>query len=602
MSGTVGILDRDGAPIDVELLRALTDFLAYRGPDGRETWSDGAIGLGHAMLRTSEVGVNDRQPAHLDTLWITADARLDSRTELTNKLEQAGRRIVLPIPDSMLILHAYAAWGPECIEHLRGDFAFGIWDSAAKTLFCARDHFGIKPFYYADLKNIFLFSNTLNCLRKHPSVTDELNETAIGDFLLFGLNYNKATTSFRDIQRLPPAHSLLVSRDTLQTRCYWRPPTEGRIRYARAEDYVDRFNELLKSAVADRLRSDRVGILLSGGLDSGSVAAVASEISRSCGGIPELRSYTIGYDSQMADNEGAHARTLADYLGIPNNFLSLEQIGLFDKWDDATYRFPEPIDSPLSAGLFEQFRVIAADCRVALSGEGADNLMYFQMQPYIKDLRRSGQWSRLIAETAWFLWIRPLPWLGVARRVQSLVSEIIRGTGFPRWIAPEFARRARLATRWKEHRGLVIPSEPHLARPKAHASLLLPHWTTMFELQDPGVTHYPVEVEYPFLDLRMVDYLLSIPAFPWIYKKKLIRKAMFGRLPENLRLRPKTPLSVDPISRKTRHGDKEWMNWLRLQGQICEFVRPSMLAPFCDTLGSEQFRPYCLDLWLKSAR
>src|SRR4029077_2251848 len=131
-----------------------------------------------------------------------------------------------------------------------------------KQLFCARDHFGIKPFYYVQLEDLFLFSNTLNCLRMHPEVSDELNEAAIGDFLLFGLNYDNATTTFRDIQRLPPAHTMTVSQRGLQIRLYWTPPTDGRIRYAKPKEYVEHFQSLLESAVEDRLRTERVGILL----------------------------------------------------------------------------------------------------------------------------------------------------------------------------------------------------------------------------------------------------------------------------------------------------------------------------------------------------
>ena len=110
-----------------------------------------------------------------------------------------------------MILHAYATWREECVDHLRGDFAFALWDARERKLFCARDHFGIKPFFYSAIERQFLFSNTLNCLRAHPDVSDELNEAAIGDFLLFGLNCEIATTTFRDIQRLPPAHFMVVT-------------------------------------------------------------------------------------------------------------------------------------------------------------------------------------------------------------------------------------------------------------------------------------------------------------------------------------------------------------------------------------------------------
>src|SRR5713226_5502708 len=107
---------------------------------------------------------------------------------------------------------------------MRGDFLLGIWDALNKQLFCVCAHLGIKPFYYAQLGDLFLFSNTLNCVRMHPEVSDELNEAAIGDFLLFGLNCDNATTSFRDIQRLPPGHWLTFSRAGLQIRRYWAAP------------------------------------------------------------------------------------------------------------------------------------------------------------------------------------------------------------------------------------------------------------------------------------------------------------------------------------------------------------------------------------------
>src|SRR5271168_1237137 len=147
MSGIVGIYDRSGAPVDRGLLRALTHFLSRRGPDWRDTWSHGAIGLGHTLLRTTRESQTERQPASLDGhLWISADARIDCREELEKKLEQHGRGAAgRAATDSGLILRAYAAWGAECVQHLRGDFAFAIWDARKKLLFCARDHFGVKP-------------------------------------------------------------------------------------------------------------------------------------------------------------------------------------------------------------------------------------------------------------------------------------------------------------------------------------------------------------------------------------------------------------------------------------------------------------------------
>jgi asparagine synthase (glutamine-hydrolysing) len=599
VSGIGGIFHRDGSPVAEGQMRSMTDCLAYRGPDGKDVWLDGQIGLGHTLLNTAGDTACQNQPIHMESLWITADVHLDSKAELIRTLQSTGRRIEGNPCDASLILHAYGAWGPECVEHLRGDFSFAIWDSTAKTLFCARDHFGIKPFYYAEAGKAFIFSNTLNCLRQHSGVGSQLNQEAIGDFLVFGSNQNEGTTTFKDIQRLPPAHSLLVSHQSMQTRRYWYPPTQGRIRYTRSEDYVHNFMELLQSAVVDRLPPDRAGIFLSGGLDSGAIAAVASAYSQSRGGFPSLRSYTVGYDSLISDKEGFYARQSAEHLGIPNEYLPLDNIEIFEKWDDAGYRYPEPSGDPFYARKIELFRRIASHCRVVLSGEGADNLMYFQMWPYIKDLRRRREWSQLILETAWFLWIRPLPWLGVARRVQGLFGREGGGSRIPPWINLEFVKRTRLAERWKERNEFLGGGDRHVTRPKAHASMLSPLWSGLFESDDPGVTHYPLEVRYPFLDLRMVGYLLAIPVFPWIYKKRLVRDAMLNKLPEGLRQRPKTPLSGDPIRTKIRERGTDSITNLPLSTHAAEFVNPTRLANSYGRMGGEEIRAYCLDKWLR---
>src|ERR1700722_9542595 len=130
MSGIVGIFNRTGVTTDNGQLDALTNFMAYRGPDDIDIFASDGIGLGHTMFRTTEVVSDDRQPARLGTLWITADVRLDCRSELSEKLTRAnGEWVASEASDAMLILHSYAAWGRDCVDHLRGDFSFGIWDA-----------------------------------------------------------------------------------------------------------------------------------------------------------------------------------------------------------------------------------------------------------------------------------------------------------------------------------------------------------------------------------------------------------------------------------------------------------------------------------------
>jgi len=607
LSGIVGIFRPDGARVERALLRSLAESLSYRGPDSRATWCDGSVGLGHTLLRTTYESAGEEQPASLDSqLWITADARLDSRAELIAKIERGGRKIGRAVPDSMLILHAYSLWGAGCIEHLRGEFSFGIWDARTRTLFCARDHFGIKPFYFAHIGKLFVFSNTLNCVRFHPEVSEELNDAAIGDFLLFGLNYDNATTSFRDVQRLPPAHWLTISASGLKIGRYWALPTDGRIRYARADDYVEHFQALLKEAVADRLRTDRVGILLSGGLDSSSVAAVAKEMSRKSGQTTDIRAYTTVFNTSVPDEEGRYSKETGNFLGIPIEFQVLDKAELFEGWDDPELSLPEPLDNALFASSLESYRNISADCRVLLSGEGSDNLMDFQMWPYAGDLRRRGEWRRLFTEVANYAWIRPFPWRGIRARFLKLFGKEPHMPVFPEWLAADFAARMKLQARWEEwgkHPNLPLE---HPILPKAHASFSLPQWTHMFEQQNAGVTHFPVETRYPFLDLRIVNYLLALPPFPWFFQKMLLREAMAGRIPETVRMRPKTPMQCDIFSEQFQRSGAERLNQMHWSKDLNRYIDRSALVSPHGRMNAEQMtnslRPYCLNIWLRSAR
>ena len=606
MSGIVGIFHRDGAPVDRALLRALTQFLSYCGPDARDTWTNGRVGFGHALLRTTRESANERQPSSLDgRLWITADARLDARAELISELEGENGKARHTTPDSELILQAYAAWGADCVEHLRGDFAFAIWDVPKKTLFCARDHLGVKPFYYAEKGELFLFSNVLDCVRHHPDVGDGLNEAAIADFLLFGLNCDNATTTFRDIRRLPPAHSLTVDARGLQTMRYWTAPTDGRIRYRHADDYVEHFQVLLQAAVADRLRTDRVSILLSGGLDSASIAAMARELGAKAGSASDLRALTIVYESLIPDRDGDFARKVAEFLGIPLRCVAVDQLRLFDRWDDPEITWPEPVDDPFFAGIVDQFKLIAADSRVVLSGEGSDNLMHFEMWPHAKDMFQRHEWAHFFAQVPRYLWMRPSPWPGVRRRAKGLLGLDPTVRTFPKWIAPGFARRLNLEARWKEV-GSDTAQPRHPVNPAAHASLDIPQWSNLFEHENPGVTRFPVEVRHPFLDLRIVSYLLALPPFPWFYQKVLLRAAMAGRLPEAVRLRPKTPLPGDPLVAQLQMPGAEWVDHVNWTAEMDDFIDRSALAPLSGVKISEKadslVRPICLNFWLQSAR
>src|SRR5437867_2222826 len=242
MSGIVGILHLDGAPIDRALLRRMTDFMTFRGPDEQRIWVDGNVGFGHTLLRTTFESEHEHQPFTLDGhVFIVADARVDAQADLIAKLSAHGEKVKHGVTDVELLLRAYRVWGEDCVDHLLGDFAFAVWDGPRRLLFCARDQLGVKPFFYASLGAIVIFSNTLDCIRQHPAVSDKLNELAIADFLLFEVNQDLNTTSFAHIQRIPPAHRATWSAEAVRISRYWTLPIDEPIYFKRTAEYTERF-------------------------------------------------------------------------------------------------------------------------------------------------------------------------------------------------------------------------------------------------------------------------------------------------------------------------------------------------------------------------
>jgi asparagine synthase (glutamine-hydrolysing) len=597
MSGIVGIVNLDGAPVDRSLLEKMTDFMALRGPDARGIWVDGHIGFSHTMLRTTRESENEQQPCSLDgRVWITADARVDGRNDLVRLLTANGRDNVKHATDPELILHAYHAWGESCVEHLLGDFAFAIWDGDRRRLFCARDHFGVKPFYYSRVGESLIFSNTLNCVRLHPGVSDKLNELAIADFLLFEENRDAFTTSFADVGRLPSAHTLTCSDRTVRVDRYWTLPAHGKIRYRRPEEYADHLKELLRCAVADRLRTSRVGVRMSGGLDSSSVAAVARSLVSDGSASTQLKAFTMVFDSLIPDQERTYAGLTARALDIPIDFLSMDGYGLYDGWDRPELYSPEPFNGTYRLAFHDLLLRAATHGRVILTGDGGDPAM-LGSATYALSLLRNGCWGHLAVDFWNSLSCGYLPKIGIRARLRRRTRP---ASHFPDWINPKLAARLDLAARWSGVNAEEPPLRCH--RAEAWRCLTGPHWAQCFESVDPGVTLLPVEHREPFLDLRVLTYLLAIPPLPWCDNKEVVRLAMAGLLPELVRRRPKTPLAGDPTREVLHRKESLWVDRFEAVPELDEYVLrdriPRLLAEPGSNAILSNLRPLSLNFWL----
>jgi asparagine synthase (glutamine-hydrolysing) len=587
MSGIVGICHLDRAPVDRELLERMTNSLAFRGPDAQEIWIDGPVGFGHTLLRTTDEAEHEHQPLTLDgRVWIVADARVDARGELIAKLKTQGQTATLDVPDVELILRAYLAWGEACVENLLGDFGFGIWDGPKRRLFCARDHMGVKPFYYAHLGDCVIFSNTLNCIRMHPAVSDRLNDLAIADFLLFECNHDSATTSFADIQRIPPAHcaswSASCGKDGHSLRRYWSLPIDEPLFYSRLDDYTDHFRDLTRTVVKDRIRTNRIGIFMSGGLDSTTLAAIAAEVVRERGADSEVRAFTrhISWAPAKDVEELGYARLTAETLGIPIEFIGWPGAEVADERTGRAARSPEPITIwPDQMIESEPEHYLSSYARVFFHGEGPDNALVYEWRPYFSSMRRQRRFGRLLGDLLRHVVVHrqfPVP-SSFLKRPPPKPAEGTWDRIYPEWISPELESRLQLRARWDL---ICSTSAVHPFRPKGYVSFENVMWQELFEDHDPGRTRSPYEVRHPFIDLRMLRFLLSVPPVPWCRSKYLISRAMRGILPEPVLQRVKFGYPNPLIVEREAHPESgpllpardfdSFVQYSRLEGKIGE--------------------------------
>lgn len=602
MSGIAGILNTDGAPVSRDLVGRMVDFLRFRGPDAQNLWCDGEIGLGHTLLDTTGKASDDQQPCSIDgRVWIVADSRIDARVELCDKLRSSSTAPLTDGSDAKLIGLAYQRWGTDCLNHLIGDFAFAIWDGPKRQLFCARDHFGVKPFYYAHSPRAFIFSNTLNCLLLHPDVSAALNDLAISDYLLFGYGQQADTTSFKQIQKLPAAHFLVCSQGTLKISRYWKLEQTSELHYKKRQQYLENFRGILGKAVEDRLPPGPAAVFMSGGLDSSTIAATARRAPQN-NPEPRLQAYLVVYNHLIPDQERHYADKVAVFCGIPLHFLAADNYQLFQHWKEGDAISAEPCDQALSAVDRDLYALIASHSRVVLTGEGGDPCLVPSPEAVIELLRAGKVWDLAAgyARCAW--WQRSAPKAGL----RTLIRNRFAGeetSRLPEWINPELALKLDLAHRERDlEDGLVTTKHRRAAAVKNLTQLW---WSNYFELYDPGNCRQLVEARHPFFDIRVVNFLLSLPTLPWCLGKQLIREAMAGTLPPEIIRRRKTPLAGDPVTELLKQPQAAWIDSFEPTPELLFYVDRDRIPPLTGKQNNcsdkwIHLRPLTLNHWLRT--
>lgn len=277
MSGIYGIINLKGSAVEKSQMDKMEELLSHRGRDGKGQWIDDSVGLGHLKLEITPESEYEKMPLEYKQWVITADARIDNRDELHIPLSIPDEEQPLT-PDTTYIVKAYEKWGKDCVKHLIGDFAFVILDKVEKTLFCARDHIGVKPFFYLKTDDKFIFASELKPIVELKEIIIELNEHKLGDFMLVMQDiYSPEETLFIGIKRLLPSTFGILNKGSLNLNCYWQLNHSKEIKFKNAEDYLIKYQDLVKNAVECRMRTKfPIGVTLSGGLDSSSIACIAA--------------------------------------------------------------------------------------------------------------------------------------------------------------------------------------------------------------------------------------------------------------------------------------------------------------------------------------
>lgn len=371
MCGICGIFfsDRDWR-VQGTVLAAMNRRILHRGPDDEGFFIEENVGL--AMRRLSIIDVKaGHQPLSNENrdIWIVYNGEIYNHAELREDLEKKGHQYRTR-SDTETIVHLYEEYGRDCVKHLRGMFAFVIWDRRRRVLFAARDRLGIKPFYYRWDGKAFLFASEIKSILAYPDVSAEFNRSTLAEYLAFGYIAG-AETMYSGIRKLMPGHTLeLTERGQPKIERYWDLTTqEDEIPRGR-DYYVQHYRELLEGAVKSHLMSDvPLGMFLSGGLDSSAVAALATRIRGD-----QIKTFAVGYGEESF-SELRYAREVAEHIRSDHHEVRLSREEFFDSLPRLIWHEDEPIVWPSSVSLYFVARLARKHVTVVLTGEGSDETL-----------------------------------------------------------------------------------------------------------------------------------------------------------------------------------------------------------------------------------
>jgi asparagine synthase (glutamine-hydrolysing) len=563
MCGISGILKLDGGPVDRDQLGRMISRLRHRGPDASGIHIAGAAGLAHARLSIIDLQGGAQPMASTDgRLWITFNGEIFNYVELRQELLGKGHRFATR-SDTEVILNAYREYGEDCVHRFNGQWGFAIWDAEARKLFLSRDRFGVRPLFYTQTEDSFLFASEIKALLACPEVPAEIDLESLDQIFTFWVTL-PPKTAFKNIFQLPPGCSLSVEDGVVRVRPYWS------VSYPEVSEHSD-FDEqrladellhLLGDATRIRLRSDvPVGAYLSGGIDSTVTTALMRKIAGD-----RLRSFSVTFEDAEFD-EKIYQDEASAFLGTQHSNISCSSDDIARVFPDVIWHTEQPVIRTAPAPMFLLSRLVHENgFKVVLTGEGADELL--GGYDIFKEAKIRHFWGRDL-ESQWrpLLLKRLYPYMeNIQRQSPEYLQHFFRVTAedlaspffshLPRWeltaklkqfLSPEVREANANCDGVREMENLLPPAYRSWSYFRQAEYLEAKYLLSGYILSSQGdrmAMAHSVEGRYPFLDYRMVEFAAKLPAklkMKVLDQKHLLKQAFSGSIPDSIARRPKQP-------------------------------------------------------------
>lgn len=552
MSAIFGILDLEGRAIEPAWVKSMQEDLAHRGPDGQRLYMEDSLVLGHMLLQVTPESIYDQSPYEENGLVITANARLDEREALMDRLgiapEDRDR-----ITDPLLLLRSYIKFGKDFIKDIYGDFAFAIWDKVKKELFCARDQIGVKPFLYCFQDGRFVFSTELKSIVRVPCVKTEIDYITLRDKAIAVWD-ELEKTHWKQIFRLKPAHTLFLRNKTIITSKYWRAKYQRNKKFKTEDETAKELKILLEKVIADRMRvTGDVGAPLSGGLDSSSIACVAAKQLGVRGKDLVTASSVFSPDYNQAtrpdETEFINA-VLRQELNIQPSYVYNTDLSIVKGLNNKFDLHYAPVNGfyYVDEALYQQFS--RKKIRRVLSGLLGDFTTSNNVVKPLPVLLLNGRFlalkknSLLIyknSNQSFLKFIKQHILIAILPLSLRWHWQKIKGKSLYPWSIDHHPLKLQLGEKSKLQKRVIKTfsgSDVNVTRVEKN---IWPEAQDFFkEDWDCGSSHYQVEMTYPLCDRRIIEFLLKIPVehfFAGGVKRGLIKKSLRDVLPQEIRER-----------------------------------------------------------------